>query len=185
MLWPRLWPGWSVCSWSWRDSDNGTVLQCIPVALWNAQLGAGRAAGTRHFQEFPLHSTVFEGYQHCVEEACLLLGRAAAAPPLCPGSQQIQEPTRILPGSGLLLQTPGWCSGGGGHTTCVVPVLGIQGLVRFRLSQIWHPDDWGVTEHLWCGTKIKGWGFCIDCLLQGCQCSSLVTLFLLNTSCQN
>lgn len=33
----------------------------------------------------------FKWYQHCLEEASMLLGSAAVASPPCPGTQQIQE----------------------------------------------------------------------------------------------
>lgn len=179
-----LWPGWSVCSRSWKDSENGTVLQGILVALWNGQLGVGRAAfsGVHSADSFWTVSALFGRGMYAAEQC------SCCSPSVswCPAEPGALEPARVrVLGRSWDCKHLGWCSAGGGHTSCVVPALRIQVLIRFKLSRIWHPDDWGVSERLLYRRKIKGWSFWIGCLLQSCQCSSLITLFFLNISCQN
>lgn len=123
MLWPRLWPGWFECSWSWKDSDNGTVCS---ASLWHCGTTSWGLAGQQAHGIFRSSlctrqilndiSTVWKRHVCC--RAVQLLFPSVSWYPAEPGAQ---EPARVRAAGqepGLVLPTPGCVLGGRTHQLC-------------------------------------------------------------------
>lgn len=88
-----------------------------------------------------------------MEEAYLLLGSAAGAPhprvgawqgwPAAPGDHEPDSAGAAGAGAGACAANA-WgeplAVGSTRGTSCVILVLDVQGLISFKLSQVWHPE---------------------------------------------
>lgn len=132
--------------WQWPCAavhPRGT-LEC-PAGCWKGSWHTAFSRVHSALDRFWTVSALFWG-DMCAAGQCSCCSPSVSWYPAAPGAH---EPARVRADRqelGLVLQTLRVVFCRGGHTTCVVPVLSTQGLIRFKLSQIWHPDDWGVTE---------------------------------------
>lgn len=124
MLWPRLWPGWFVCSWSWKDNDNGTVCS---ASLCHCGMTSWVLEGSKHTAFSGVHSALGRFWT-----VSALFGRGMCAPGQCsccspsiswyPADPGAHEPARVRAGGrkwGWCCKHLGWCFGGGRtHQLC-------------------------------------------------------------------
>jgi len=118
-------------------------LQHCRVARWVAS-----AASTERFQKF----TTFLEVHNFLEQAYLLLDSVAVTPPLSwrpagLASRSRRPPARLCQGceAGAGACPPNaWgeplAMGSRRGAGSANPVFNIQGLIEFKLSQVWHPD---------------------------------------------